>query len=96
MSFVALGYYFQENYEEALHYSQMAVRARAPYIAIRALLATLGQLGRADEAKAVLEQFKSREPNDVSRHFHITTPYRDSKHREHLLEGLRRAGVRGL
>ena len=93
MSFVSLAYYFQENYDEALHYGQMAVRARGPYIAIRALLATLGQLGRVDEAQALLGQFSSRLPKHMRRHFEVTTPYLHANHREHLLDGLRRAGV---
>lgn len=96
MSFVSLAYYFQEHYEEALHYAQLSVGARAPYVAIRALLATLGQLGRADEAKALLRQFKSRLPNDMRRHFEITTPYLHANHREHLLDGLLRASVPNL
>jgi TolB-like protein/class 3 adenylate cyclase len=96
MSFVSLAYYFQENYEEALHYGQLAVRARGPFIAIRALLATLGQIGRVDEAQALLGQFNSRLPNDLRRHFEVTTPYLHANHREHLLQGLRRAGVPNL
>jgi hypothetical protein len=45
LSFVALAHYHQENYEEAVHYGELAVGARRPYLALRALLASLGQLG---------------------------------------------------
>lgn len=93
LSFVALAHYHQENYEEAAHYGRLAVRARRPYIALRALLASLGQLGLTEEAEPLLQEFNSRLPKDPPRQFVITTPYLDRKYRKHLLEGLQRAGV---
>ena len=96
LSFVALAHYHQENYEEAVHYGELAVRARRPYLALRALLASLGQLGRIEEAKPLLEEFLSRQPKDPRRHFEITTPYLDVKYRQHLADGLGRAGVSNL
>lgn len=93
LSFVALAHYHQENYEEAVHYGQLAVSARRPYLALRTLLASLGQLGRIEEARPFLEEFISRQPNDPLRQFAVTTPYLDAKYREHLASGLRRAGV---
>jgi adenylate cyclase len=92
-SFVALAFYFQENYEEALHYAQSGLRTRAPYLAVRALVATLGQLGRTQDAAAVLQQFGGRLPKDAQRHFEVTTPYLNPAHREHLRDGLHRAGL---
>jgi TolB-like protein/class 3 adenylate cyclase/Flp pilus assembly protein TadD len=96
LSFVALAHYHQENYEEAVHYGQLAVRARRPFIALRALLASLGQLGRVDEAQPFLKEFLSRQPKDPQLQFEVTTPYLDVKYRQHLIEGLRRAGVSNL
>lgn len=93
LSFVALAHYHQENYEEAVHYGELAVRARRPYLALRVLLASLGQLGRLDEARPLLQEFISRQPRDPQRQFEVTTPYLDLKYRDHLTEGLRRAGV---
>jgi adenylate cyclase len=93
MSFVALAHYHQENYEEAAHFGELAARARRSYLSVRALLASLGQLGRVEEAKPLLHEFMSRQPNDPKRHFELTTPYADVKYREHLLDGLRRAGL---
>jgi hypothetical protein len=47
--------------------SWRAVRTRAPYLAVRALLATLGQLGRTQDAQPVLQQFEDRMPKDPRR-----------------------------
>jgi TolB-like protein/tetratricopeptide (TPR) repeat protein len=95
-SFVALAHYHQENYEEALHYSQLAVRPRHLHLGLRILLASLGQLGRTEEARPLLNEFNSLQPKDPQRLFEVTTPYLDLKYREHLADGLRRAGVSNL
>jgi TolB-like protein/class 3 adenylate cyclase len=91
--FVGLAYYHQESYEEAVHYCQHAVRARPLYIGLRTLLASLGQLGRVEEAKPLLDEFISLQSKDARRQFEATTPYLDLKYREHVANGLRRAGV---
>lgn len=92
-SFVALAHYHQENYEEALHYSQLAVRPRHLHLGLRILLASLGQLGCTEEARPLLNEFNSLQPKDPQRLFEVTTPYLDLRYREHLADGLRRAGV---
>ncbi|WP_249152784.1 adenylate/guanylate cyclase domain-containing protein [Bradyrhizobium liaoningense] len=92
---VALAYYHQENYEEALHYCQLGMGARRFYPGLRVFLASLGQLGRVEEARPLVHDFISR-PADPQQHFDVTTPYLDMKHREHLADGLRRAGVTNL
>jgi hypothetical protein len=96
LSFVALAHYPQENYEEALHYSQLAVRPRHLHLGLRILLASLGQLGRTEEAEPLLSEFNSLQPKDPQRLFEVTPPYLDLKYREHLADGLRRAGVSNL
>ena len=96
LSFVSLAHYHQESYEEALHYGELAVRGRRPYLALRALLASLGQLGRTEEARPLLAEFMLRLPKNSQRHFEVTTPYLDPKYREHLADGLRRAGLPNL
>ncbi|MFB9267220.1 adenylate/guanylate cyclase domain-containing protein [Bradyrhizobium erythrophlei] len=92
---VALAYYHQENYEEAVHYCQLAIGTRRFYPGLKPLLASLGQLGRVEEARPLLHDFISR-PADPQQLFDVTTPYLDMKHREHLVDGLRRAGVTNL
>lgn len=95
LGFVALAHYHQENYEEAVHYGQLANRARRLYPGLRTLLASLGQLGRTEEAQPLLDVFLSRSA-DPQQLFDVTTPYLDLKYREHLADGLRRAGVTNL
>jgi adenylate cyclase len=95
LSFVALAHYHEENYEEAAHYGQLAVGTRDHYLGVRILLASLGQLGRIEEARPLLHHFISR-PAGPQQLFDITTPYLDVKYREHLADGLRRAGVTNL
>jgi hypothetical protein len=56
----------------------------------------LGQLGRAEEAKSLLDEFNSLQPKEAQKVFEITTPYLDLKYREHVMDGLRRAGVTNL
>ena len=94
--FIGLAHYHQENYEETIHYCQLAVRPRRFYVGLRTLLASLGQLGRAEEAKSLLDEFNSLQPKEAQKVFEITTPYLDLKYREHVMDGLRRAGVTNL
>jgi hypothetical protein len=91
-----LAHYHQENYEEALHYGELASRTRGSYLSLRVLLATLGQLGRTADAQPILREFLPRQSKDPQRLFETTTPYLNPKHREHLADGLRRAGVPNL
>jgi tetratricopeptide (TPR) repeat protein len=51
---MALYHYHLGNYEESLHYAERALSVRQIYIAQRTLLASLGQLGRMEEATDVL------------------------------------------
>jgi hypothetical protein len=41
----------------------------------------------------VLQQFDGRLPKDALHHFEMTTPYLIPRHREHVREGLQRAGL---
>jgi adenylate cyclase len=96
ISFLALAHYHQENYEEAVHHGELAVSARRLYLGVRVLLATLGQVGRVEEARPSLEEFMLRYAEDPQRQFEITTPYLDLKYHEHYLDGLCRAGASNL
>ena len=94
--FLGLAHYHQENYEEAIHYCQLAVRPRRFYVGLRTLLASLGQLGRREETRSLLDEFNSLQPQEAQQLFEITTPYLELKYRDHLMDGLRRAGVTNL
>ena len=92
-NFVTLAHYHQENYEEAFHYAQRAVRPPRAYFAVRTLCAVLGQLDRASEAAPLIEELERRKPEQPERYFELTTPYEDRRHRDHLMDGLRKAGA---
>jgi adenylate cyclase len=89
---LALAQYHLGNYEEAVHYAQRAVQVRSfPFIR-RTLLASLGQLGRSDEARAVRAELEQIKPANADLYWELTTPYANPAHRAHLVEGLRKAG----
>ncbi len=94
MHYIALAQYHLRNYAEAIHYSERAVRSRRVYTAMRTMLAGLGQLGRIAEASAVLAEMERIKPVDTERHWDITNPYAVPAHRTHLIEGLRKAGMK--
>jgi pentatricopeptide repeat protein len=91
LGFVALAHYHQGKYEEAVQYAERGLRERN-LIVLRTLLAGLGQLGRTDEARAVLAEMERIKPADAKRHWEITNPYADPAHRAHVVEGLGKAG----
>jgi len=95
VSNVALAHYHQGNYEEAVRYAERALQSRRLPFELRTLIASLGQLGRLDEAGVVLAELERIELAEAKRYWEITIPYADPAHREHLLEGLRKAGLRG-
>jgi tetratricopeptide (TPR) repeat protein len=92
VSHVALAHYHQGNYEEAVRYAERALQSRRLPFELRTLLASLGQLGRMDEARVVLAELERIELAEAKRYWEITIPYADPAHRQHLLEGLRKAG----
>ncbi len=93
MDKVALAHYHLGSYEEAVHYAERALRNRRVHVALRTLLAALGQLGRTEEAAAIREEMERLKPQDAERYWDLTTPYADSAHRAHFVEGLRKAGM---
>ena len=85
----AVSYYFDRNYEEAAKICRYAIRQypnhRPTY---RFLLASLGQLGKQAERKALMEIAPAG--NDYyARH---RPPWFGVEDFEHMLEGLRKAG----
>ena len=59
----------------------------------RFLAASLAQLGRLDEARAVVELFLVGNPYFTARHWATTEPFRDAATLEHFVEGYRKAGL---
>ena len=71
---------------------ERTLRGWPSYIRLRTLLACLGQLGRTEQAKAVIAESAKLAPANAERLWEITTRYADPAHRDHLVEGLRKAG----
>ena len=88
---IALGLYLCRKYEQAVEAAKQAIRSfpefPQPY---RWLTAALGQLGRIEEAKEVLQQAIAVAPAsfDVRE---CPPRFRQEDH-AHMLEGLRKAG----
>ena len=93
VSRIAMAQYHLGNYAEAVHYAERALQGRRIYIILRTLVASLGQLGRIEEAGAVLAEMARTAPAHAERYWELTTPYANPAHRAHLVEGLRKAGM---
>ncbi len=89
---VALAHYHLGNYEEALHHGQRALRSRRVFGGLLTVVATLGQLGRADEAKPLIAEIAGLNIPDVAGQWRITSPYADPAHSAQFVEGLAKAG----
>jgi adenylate cyclase len=90
---MALAHYHLGQYEEAVECAERSVRGRRLYTLLRTLLASLGQLGRIDKAAGVLAEMARIVPADAEQYWKITNPYANPVHEEHLIEGLRKAGL---
>jgi TolB-like protein/class 3 adenylate cyclase/Flp pilus assembly protein TadD len=93
MGIIALAHYHQQNYEEAAHYAERGLRGRRVYFVLRTYLATLGQLGRTEEASAIRAEMERMQPGYAKLHWSLTNPYADPAHQAHLADGLQKAGV---
>jgi len=93
---VATASYFLREYEAAVEAAQRAIRAfpdfPGPY---RWLAAALGQLGRAAEAKEVLEKAISVSPGAFDMYVRKGVPWMRPEDHAHMLEGLHKAGWEG-
>ncbi|MCA1405317.1 hypothetical protein I6F26_13140 [Ensifer sp. IC3342] len=92
LNHIALAHYHLGNYEEALHYSERGISLRRAYFNRVVLLASLGQLGRDEEARELIPEIMANVPADIAHYWKILTPYVDPNHYTHLIEGLRKAG----
>jgi len=61
----------------------------------RWLAASLGQLGRADEAQAALHKAVAVAPRTFDFYVHTRPPWMRPEDHAHLLDGLRKAGWQG-
>ena len=96
MNRAALGLYFSREYEAAVEMAKRAIRSFPdhpnPY---RWLAAALGQLGRSDEAKEVLEKAPAFAPASFEMYVRNRVPWMRPEDHAHMVEGLRKAGWTG-
>ena len=82
------------RYEEAVRWAQQGRRHRAfnwPLLA--SLASALAHLDRLDEASRVLEEMNERDPGITVAFVREHTPVTDTGYKNHLLDGLRKAGL---
>jgi adenylate cyclase len=89
---LGMAHYLKGRYGKALEILEKGVVKRPDYVGYYiALAATYAQLGRTEDAALAAEKVRRRDPFFSVDTF--GTAYRNSAHREALLEGLRKAGL---
>jgi len=87
-------YYFQGHYQEAIEALKEAEERNYNYIPNHLwLAATYSQMGNIDEAEWEVEQVKTLDPELSAKDWIESRPYKYPRHREQLLDGLRKAGL---
>jgi adenylate cyclase len=91
----AIGHYFCREYETALEAAERVIRSYPDFpLSYRWLAATLGQLGRTDEASGALEKAIAVAPASFDFYVRARAPWFRSEDHAHMLEGVRKAGWR--
>jgi TolB-like protein/Tfp pilus assembly protein PilF len=90
----ALAHTVKGDYEQAVLVGRGAVKAKPDYHAsYKPLIAALGHLGRAEEAKPYIAKLLSFEPHFTVEHFAKTYPLKRVQDRKRYMRGLLLAGV---
>jgi len=90
----AVAYYFKGDYEQAVLVGRGAVNALPNFSAgYKPLIASLGHLRRADEAKPYIAKLLSLEPHFTIAHHAKTYPSKRAQDRKRYMRGLLLAGV---
>ena len=90
----SLSHAFAGNYEKAVESGRRVTKISPGFVnAYKPLLAALGHLGRAEEAKPYVDKLLALEPNFTVERFAKVYPIKYESDREHYLKGLRLAGV---
>jgi hypothetical protein len=89
-----IAYFFKGDFEQAVLVGRSAVKAN-PYFSAgyKPLIASLGHLGRASEAKPYIEKLLSLEPHFTVEHHAKTYPFKRASDRRRYMRGLLLAGV---
>ena len=90
---MALAQYHRGHYEDAVRDVERARRRRRIPFLMRTLIASLGQLGRTDEAAIVRAELARFDPPNAAQFWTAISPYPDPAQHAHLRDGLRKAGM---
>ena len=89
-----IAYAFKGDYERAVLVGHRAVEANPNFTAgYKPLIASLGHLGRREEAQIFINKLLSLEPNFTVERFGQVYSFKKASDRERYMEGLRLAGV---
>jgi len=93
---IAIGHYFCREYETALEAAKRVIRSYPGFpLSYRWLAATLGQLGRTEEARDALEKAIVVAPTSFDFYVRGRAPWFRPEDHVHMLEGLRKARWEG-
>ncbi len=93
-SVYAVAYFFKGDYEQAVLVGRDAVKTLSDFSAgYKPLIAALGHLRRADEAKPYIKKLLSIEPHFTVEHHAKTYPFKHVSDRKRYMRGLLLAGV---
>jgi adenylate cyclase len=93
---IANAHYFLREYEAAVEVEKDALRSYPDHPhAYRGLAAALGQAGRMEEAKQVMEKLIAVAPKSLEMYVRRCVAWMRVEDYEHMLEGLRKAGWEG-
>ena len=89
-----VAYAFKGDYERAVIVGRRCTKAMPDFVAgYKPLIASLGHLGRPDEARPYVEKLLSLEPTFTVEHFGNRYPFKREEDRQRYMEGLRLAGI---
>jgi DNA-binding SARP family transcriptional activator/Tfp pilus assembly protein PilF len=93
-NFFTIAYTFKGDYERAVVFGRRVAKSNPEYSnGYKPLIASLGHLGRRDEAEHYIHQLLSLEPNFTVTEFGKVYPFKVASDRERYMMGLRLAGV---
>lgn len=93
LNHVAIGNYLSRQYEAAVAAAAQAIRFYPDYpLPYHWLAASLGQLGRQEEAVAVLKQIMARGPQAFNVWVRERAPWMRPEDHAHVVDGLSKAG----
>jgi DNA-binding SARP family transcriptional activator/TolB-like protein len=93
-SMYTIVYTFRGDYEHAVSVGRRTVKANPQFSnGYKPLIASLGHLGRPEEASAYVEKLLILEPSFTIEKFGKSYPFKRSEDRERYMQGLRLAGV---